>query len=60
MELDINEVKKSFTVDTELDWKANIHAFIQYYQAKMLEKMIEQQKNDMNLLIQKIDKIQRI
>jgi hypothetical protein len=55
MALNINTVKASFQSDTGLEWNANIHAFIQYYQAKILEQMMDQQQAQMTSLIQKVD-----
>lgn len=55
MALNINTVKISFQSDTGLEWSANIHAFIQYYQAKILEQMMDQQQAQMTSLIQKVD-----
>ncbi len=57
MALNINTVKTNFKIDTGLDWSANIHAFIQYYQAKILEQMMDQQQAQMTTLIQKVDEI---
>jgi hypothetical protein len=57
MALNINTVKGTFKADTGLDWSANIHAFIQYYQAKILEQMMDQQQTQMTTLIQKVDEI---
>ena len=55
MALNINTVKASFQSDTGLEWSATIHAFIQYYQAKILEQMMDQQQTQMASLIQKVD-----
>ena len=57
MALNINTVKASFQSDTGLEWSANIHAFIQYYQAKILEQMMDQQQAQMTTLIQKVDNL---
>lgn len=55
MPLNINTVKQTFQSETGLEWSANIHAFIQYYQAKILEQMMDQQQTQMASLIQKVD-----
>lgn len=57
MALNINDVKNSFLADTGLEWAANIHAFIQYYQAKVMEKIMDQQQQLMTQLIQKVDNL---
>lgn len=57
MPLSINDVKNSFQSDTGLEWSANIHAFIQYYQAKILEKSMDQMQQQMTQLIQKVDEL---
>lgn len=57
MALNINTVKANFQSDTGLEWSANIHAFIQYYQAKILEQMMDQQQAQMTSLIQKVDNL---
>lgn len=59
MALNITTVKASFQSDTGLEWSANIHAFIQYYQAKILEQMMDQQQAQMTTLIQKVDNLDK-
>lgn len=57
MALNIQTLKTEFEVMTGLEWKANIHAFIQYYQARVLEALLDQQLNLMNQLIAKVDNL---
>lgn len=57
MPLNINTAKATFQSETGLEWSANIHAFIQYYQAKILEMMMDQQQAQMTTLIQKVDNL---
>lgn len=57
MPLSLNDVKGPFQTDTGLEWSANIHALMQYYQAKLLEKILDQQKDQMAQLIQKVDNL---
>lgn len=57
MALDLNNLKTKFFTETGLEWSANIHAFIQYYQAQILEKIMEQQQDLMTALIQKVDNL---
>jgi len=59
MALNINTAKANFQADTGLEWSANIHAFIQYYQAKILEQMMDQQQAQMTQLIQKVDNLDK-
>ncbi len=57
MALNLEELKNTFFTETGLEWGGNIHAFIQYYQAKILEKIMEQQQDLMTALIQKVDNL---
>ena len=57
MPLSLNDVKGPFQADTGLEWSANIHALLQYYQAKLLEKIMDQQQQQMTQLIQKVDNL---
>jgi len=59
MPYNINTAKSGFQADTGLEWSANIHAFVQYYQAKILEMMMDQQKSQMEALIQKVDDLDK-
>ena len=36
--------KTEFKTDTGFDWNTNIHAYIQYVQARLLDLMVQQQK----------------
>jgi len=60
MPVDINVLKGTFSAETGLDWSANIHSFIQYYQAKILEAMMNQQKEEMEKLLQAVNKINSV
>jgi len=57
MALNIQTLKTEFEVMTGLEWKANIHAFIQYYQARVLEAMMDQQLALMEELIEKVSQL---
>lgn len=46
-----------FIVDTGLDPKTNVDTYIQYYQARLLDAMLQQQLTKMNELISKVDEI---
>ena len=57
MAIDINSAKSTFFADTGLEWSANLHAFIQYYQARIMEQMMITQEAQMKELIQKVDNL---
>ena len=43
-----------FKSSTGLDWKTNIDTYIQYFQARMLDRLIQQQNEKMDALIQEV------
>lgn len=57
MALTMVQIKDAFAADMGVKWDANIHAFVQYYQAKLLEQLLAQQADLMNKLIGKVDEL---
>ncbi|ATL48385.1 hypothetical protein COR50_15115 [Chitinophaga caeni] len=53
-----NSYQHDFLLATGLDWKTNIDTYIQYYQARVLDDMREQQSTKLNQLIEEVKKLQ--
>jgi hypothetical protein len=54
LENNFDRFKNEFTVHTGLDPKTNVDTYIQYYQARILDQMMQQQDDKLKQLIDKV------
>ena len=57
---DYSTYQSQFIIDTGLDWKTNVDTFIQYCQARILDKIMTQQEDLMTKLIAKVGDIKLV